>query len=114
MDMKSNKELFARYNELLPTINHAVSVYMDSGQGDPHQAFADELGITRNEAKSMFYIFLYKDDCWFARNFRKAGYKEQAYLKLMDMHGPDIDITMDMVDNMATEKELMIDNQKNG
>ena len=89
MDTKlTDEELKLLYSEKIHLIPGAFSVYADSRQGDPHQAFATLLGVSRDIAKSLLYMFLYKDDSWICEYFRREASKEREYLNLLELRNP--------------------------
>lgn len=81
----TDEDLKLIYGEKEHLIPGAFSVYADSRQGDPHQAFATLLGVPRNVAKSLLYMFLYKDDSWVCEYFRREAYKERKYLNMLEL-----------------------------
>lgn len=81
----TEEELKLLYSEKVHLIPGAFSVYADSRQGDPHQAFATLLDVSRDIAKSLLYMFLYKDDSWICEYFRREASKEREYLQMLDL-----------------------------
>ena len=50
---------------------HWPAAYIVSLDGDPHSVFARLMGVDRNRAKELCYIFQYKHHCWMFKAMRR-------------------------------------------
>lgn len=52
---------------------HWPAAYIVSLDGDPHSVFARLMGVDRNRAKELCYIFQYKHHCWMFKAMRRES-----------------------------------------
>ena len=81
-----------------------IRYYFDDLCDDPHQELAFALGVSRQEAKRMLYLYMYRSNSYMPDLQKRGTDREIYYLRRLNLSSDDRRYAIEEAHNISDEK----------